>query len=256
MEEVAPGFRAFVARNLGDEGRAWLDRLPLLAAELAARWGLELGAELPGGALSCVLGATRDGAPVVLKLAGPWAHPADEALCLAAWAGEGAPLLLEADAERGALLLERVDPGALAVETTPTEVAALLRRLQLDALDGLPELEDVVRQRLARAVAQGRLPADRAARAAEALGALQRPGAASVLLHGDFDERNLLRSRGRGLVAIDPLPCVGDAAYDAAYWAHANGRPGRRERQSAIAAALALPLERLRQWGVVVAAHG
>ena len=54
---------------------------------------------------------------------------------------------------------------------------------------------------------------------------LQEERRAAVIVHGDFDERNLLPARARGLCAIDPLPCAGDGTYDAAYWVHANRRP-------------------------------
>jgi streptomycin 6-kinase len=256
VEEVLPGFRAFVARTFGDEGRDWLARLPALSSELALRWRLELGAELPGGVLSCVLAATRDGEPVVLKLTGGWDRPADEIRCLRRWAGDGAPRLLDADPALGALLLDRVVPGAPATAARAREVGELLGLLHVDPLAELPRLEEVARRRLARAVAQGRQSADRAARAAELLPVLVATTEREVLLHGDFDERNMLVCARRGLVAIDPLPCVGDPAYDAASWAHANGRTGRRERQHAIATALGLDPERVRRWGVVVATHG
>ena len=36
----------------------------------------------------------------------------------------------------------------------------------------------------------------------------------SVLLHGDLTPVNVLDGGERGLVAIDPAPCVGDPAFD------------------------------------------
>ncbi len=77
-----------------------------------------------------------------------------------------------------------------------------------------------------------------------------------MLLHGDFDERNLLVCASRGLCAVDPLPCVGDPAYDAAYWVHANRRSGRRARLEGILAATGLPRGRVRDWAGVIAVHG
>ena len=77
-----------------------------------------------------------------------------------------------------------------------------------------------------------------------------------VIVHGDFDWRNLLRCRERGVVAIDPLACVGDPAYDAGYWAYAAGDSGRRARTAEIADALGLDVLRVRAWCAVVAVHG
>ena len=75
-------------------------------------------------------------------------------------------------------------------------------------------------------------------------------------MHGDFDERNLLVCDRRGLCAIDPLPFAGEGAYDAAYWIHANRRPGRRARFEAMAAAIDADRRRLRDWCGIVAVHG
>lgn len=254
-EEVPPGFRGSATRKLGLEGHSWLEALPDTVAEAERRLGVRCGAELPGGLLSFVCEAeTAAGSAVVLKVAGPWAWPADESLALRAWGGSGAPRLLDEAPDLGALLLERIVPGTTATPT-PDDVAGLLRVLQVPAPPGLPDLDDVVRERLARAVAERRVSADRAAHAAEIVAELTESAPAQRLVHGDFDGRNLLDCARRELVAIDPLPGAGDPAYDAATWAHAWGAPGRRERQVALATALVLDPERVRLWGVVVAAH-
>lgn len=256
-EVVHETFRAFVARQFGAAGRAWLDSLPKAAAAAAAEWGLELGRELPGGVLAYVLEVrTRDGEEAVLKIAGPWDRPRDEISCLRRWAGVPAPRLLHADPDRGALLLERIRPATIATDATAAQVARLLTAVHLEPPTGLRRLADVVRRRLARAVEQERVKPERAATALETLEKLERTSPPPRLLHGDFDERNVLHCERRGLVAIDPLPAAGDPAYDAAYWAHANRRPGARERAEAIAAELALDELRVRRWLGVVAVHG
>jgi streptomycin 6-kinase len=255
--EVQPTFRAFVARNLGDEGERWLAGLPALVAELADAWELALGSELPGGVLALVReAATADGREAVLKVAGPWDRTADEARCLRLWAGGAAPELLGADPARGALLLERIRPGMAARNAGPVAVASVLRALRASPPPGLRALRDVARRRVERAAARGNRRRDEADRALAVVDALEAEAPPPVLLHGDFDERNLLVCEHRGLAAIDPLPCAGDPAYDAAYWAHANGRPGRRERQHAIADALGLDPARVAAWGRVIAVHG
>lgn len=252
-ELVHETFRSFVARQLGEEGRAWLDGLPALVGAIADEWKLELGPELVGGVLGFV--CETDGNRV-LKAAGPWDRPQEEIEALRLWDGGPAPRLLRADPVRGALLLERLRPGRRAVDAGADEVAALLARLHVRPWPGLRSLDAVARRRIARAVEQGRTKADRAERALAAVEHLAADSPPPVLLHGDFDDRNLLRCAERGLAAIDPLPCAGDPAYDAAYWAHANGRPGVRERRGAIAAATGLDPARVSLWGEVVAAHG
>jgi streptomycin 6-kinase len=257
MEEVQPTFRAFIARTRGDEGRAWLAALPGLVAEISARWRLTLGDELHGGVLSHVCEATAaDGAPAVLKLGPPWSHTADEAAALRSWSGRATPRLLRADVKRHALLLERIEPGTHAGPGEPEDVARVLAAIHVPPPRRLPALGSAVRQRLGSAGAERRASEQKLAWAHAALERLERTQPAPVLVHGDFDDRNLLVCATRGLCAIDPLPCAGDPAYDAGTWVHANRRPGRRARLDAIVAAGGLDRERVRDWAAIVGVHG
>jgi streptomycin 6-kinase len=255
---VGPSFRPFVARTFGDAGRRWLDELPDITAGLVARWQLELGPELPGGVLACVREArTAAGRRVVLKIGVPFLPARDEAAALRGWNGGPAPQLLDADDRTGALLLERIDPGTPAWDADVGAVAAVLGRLhRAPTFPGLRELADEATDRVLRALEQGRTTAYKADWALGKIDELGREPADAVLLHGDFDGRNLLHCDRRRLVAIDPLPCVGDAAYDAGHWAHANGLPGRRARTTAISDALGLDVRRVRGWCAVAAVHG
>ncbi len=256
-EVVHETFRSFVVRHFGAAGRAWLTGLPKTLVAVASEWQLALGAELGGGVLACVIQArTPLGQEVALKVAGPWDRPGDEIACLRRWDGVGAPRLLLADPYRGAFVMELIRPGTLADDATADEVAALLGQLHVDPPDGLRSLDGVVRRRLDRAVRQGRATPERAAKAIKSMERLLQDAPPAVLLHGDFDERNLLRCDVRGLAAIDPLPAAGDPAYDAAYWAHANRRPGKRDRVEAIARALGLDTSRVRRWSAIVSVHG
>jgi streptomycin 6-kinase len=255
-EVVEPGFRAFVARTLGDEGREWIARLPSIEEELAERWGLVLGPELPGGLLSCVRAVTReDGSEAILKI-GSWRRTRDEIEALRAWRGGGAPLLIAADVELKAMLLERIEPGGHPVGAPGDAVGAVLQQLHVPAHDELQTLREIVRKRVKRAARDGRASAQKARWALAKADELERDAPAPVLLHGDFDERNLLVCSRRGLCAIDPLPCAGDPAYDAAYWVHGNRQPGRRGRLDALVAAGGLDRARVRDWAAIIGVHG
>jgi streptomycin 6-kinase len=248
---------AFLARHFGDEGRAWLATVPGTLEELVSEWRLRLGARLHGGLLAIVHEATTaEGGRVVLKLASRWDRPLEEIASLGTWAGGGAPSLLQADPARGALLLERIEPGLRARDAEAAAVADVLRQLHREPPAGVRTLAEVARRRLARAVVERRANDDRARWALAAIEQLEAEPVAPVLVHGDFDWRNLLRCNRRGLAAIDPLACAGDPAYDAGYWAQAAGDPGRRARTTAIAEALGLDVRRVRAWCAVVAVHG
>jgi streptomycin 6-kinase len=80
---------------------------------------------------------------------------------------------------------------------------------------------------------------------------------ACVLLHGDLTPANILDGGPeRGLVAIDPAPCLGDPAFDAVdllLW-RADDRPTIATRAAGLAAATGLDAERLLGWCAAFAA--
>lgn len=93
-------------------GRAWLDWLPRLLDEVAARWQLRVGDAFPEASASLTLQTVRaDEEPVVLKLQYPHREAEQEAAALTVWDGNGAVRLLGHDPERHALLLEPCEPG-------------------------------------------------------------------------------------------------------------------------------------------------
>jgi streptomycin 6-kinase len=255
-ETVEPGFRAFVASRLGEEGRAWIASLPEIEEVLAARWQLEVGRELPGGLLSCVRAVRlRNGDPAVLKIGASRTRTRHEIAALRAWGGIGTPELIEADEELGALLLERIAPGSRPESADPRAVAALLRTIHMAPLAGLPSLAETVELRIQRALDEGRASETKTTWARARAKELASEPHPVTLVHGDFDERNLLVCERRGLCAVDPLPCTGDPAYDAAYWVHGNRRPGRRARLDALVE-LGFDQARVRDWAAVVGVHG
>jgi len=105
--------------------------------QLAARWVLDVGARFaptPGSPGNFVAPATRaDGTPVVLKVSTEPRATSTEIEALRIWDGVGAARLLESDADLGALLLERVEPGTMLAEVADDDetvrvAASLLRR--------------------------------------------------------------------------------------------------------------------------------
>jgi streptomycin 6-kinase len=100
---------------------------------------------------------------------------------------------------------------------------------------------------------RGRLLArvDRLRRGHELARELAADAGERVLLHGDLHPGNVLDGGAvRGLVAIDPRLCLGDAAVDAVDWVFwAADDPGAWEPRSRdLAVALGLDHERLWAW--------
>src|SRR5687768_16654062 len=104
---LIPESMAVFATRHGESGAAWVERLPALIADYAARWHLERVAPMPGCGSAAWVGTatTREGTAVVLKFA--WPHPEAEAEAagLRFFAGRGAARLLDADEADFALLL-------------------------------------------------------------------------------------------------------------------------------------------------------
>ncbi|WP_344126719.1 aminoglycoside phosphotransferase family protein, partial [Luedemannella flava] len=118
-------FARTVAGVWGEPGRRWLAGLPRTVAAVAAAWDLTPGVPYDPTYHWVVPAIRADGERVVLKLGVPGSpHLAAEAAALTAYAGRGAVALLAFDAARGALLLERADPGTPASALVPADDAA------------------------------------------------------------------------------------------------------------------------------------
>jgi streptomycin 6-kinase len=248
---------------------AWRERVPALAAECAAQWGVTLGAPFSAPRFSYVAPA----GDAVLKVTYPDRESEHEADALAAWEGAGAVRLLAYDAERRALLVERCVPGtqlwAVADEgAANAAAAAVLRRLwrppperhPFRALDG--EARRWAAELPSRFERHGR-PFDRALlhRAIGWIGELvAAPDGDPVVLHQDLHGGNVLRAERADVLAIDPKPLVGDRAFDAAsllrdrrpeLTAEAHPVARMRRRLDQLSEALEVDRERMRRWAVV-----
>ena len=209
--------------------------------------------------------------PAILKVSPEPGIAAFERDGLVAFAPSGrVPAVLAADEARGAILLESIGDGTPLVraERTPPveEVADLLGALRSAAPPPGENLEPLALRvrfvlehwigrrerdpRMTEAVPPDALPA--------AIGAavgLARDARETVLLHGDLHPGNVLEGGPqRGLTAIDPRPCAGDPAYDAADWVLYRTPPdGWVSRAAVLAPAVGSTPERLMAW---VAAFG
>ena len=212
----------------GQTGVAWLARLPMLLADVAARWSLTVLPPFPELSYNYVAPAVGpDGAALVLKAGVPHRELWDEADALRLFAGRGIARLVAADRARGVLLLERVLPGdslrAIAGDEAQTRVVAQV----LWALDGvtLPEghgfrtIAHLARgfERLrAEFGGVGPFPAERVARAEGLFGELIAGLATVRLIHGDLNPGNILRATRADWLAIDPKGYAGDPLWDVA----------------------------------------
>jgi streptomycin 6-kinase len=211
-------------RYFGDEGRAWIDALPALAASYLDRWGLTIDGTPGSGVTALVLPVVRrDGTPAALKLQQPDpAHPG-EALALRTWDGAGAIRLFDEDPVTWTLLLERAD-GARDLSAVPIDEAVrvaadvLVRLNAVPAPPGITPLREVAAAMLADAPAAAAAlsdPDDAACvrRCAAALAEVA-DDAGDRLLHWDLHYENVLAADREPWLAIDPKPLAGDPAFE------------------------------------------
>jgi streptomycin 6-kinase len=265
-----------LARNVGevwgDPGRQWLRELPVLAAGVLRDWELTAG-EPYGLSFHWVAPVRRaDGSPAVLKLGvAESGHLTGEAGALTFFAGQGAVELLAYDAARGALLIERAEPGTMVRELVgdhDEQATAVLidtmRRLHRPPPPGL-ELEELADRTASFAEHLRRFPGDDpiprylVERAGRLFAELCASATERVVLHGDLHHENVLAASREPWLAIDPHGVLGDPGYEvgAVLYNPFDGDepvldllPARVEQ---FADGLELPLDRVVAWGFVQA---
>ena len=286
---LPPDFTARMA-TVYPNGAVWLEHLPSLLDEYAARFSLSLGAPFPLSYNYVTRAARSDGVQVVLKLGPPNRELSSEMAALAHWAGAGAPYLFYANPEAGVLieellwpgttLLERFASGGIDDESATRCCAEVMQALWRPAppdphalitvdswMAGLAEL------RLRFAGGTGPFPPRLVAMAEDLYRSLQSSAAAPVVLHGDLHHGNVLYcasgdhpgnrpERDAGWLAIDPKGVIGEPAYEAGAWLR-NPQPELSQypalkkvlarRIAIFAEMLALDPQRLIGWGVAQA---
>ena len=261
--------RARLIARFGEDVTAWCDALPALVARLAARWGLTVVDVKPGNTGRTLICAGDDGAKKVLKLTPDHAIAESEAAALRAWDGCSRVVQVLATAlADGAILLEGIDPGTQLGEAGANvpwaEVGDLLTQIHaVTPPSGFSPLEDRVAfmYRLAErglrgSVAEATLSLEALDRARLRELALATGGGASSIVHGDLHPGNVLDGGpGRGAVAIDPRPSVGDPAFDLVDWVTVPMKEGGTLEDGFDAIAPHLPdfdAARVRAWCVAL----
>lgn len=217
----------------GEAGVTWLNRLPTFTKELEERWSLRAGPPFPDLSYNWVVPAVREsGTTAVLKLSFPGDREfGTEAEALRLFDGGGICRLLELDLARGAMLLERLEPGAplTAVEDDEeaTAIAAgVMKKLwrPAPADHNFPLVSDWARgfDRLRKRFdgGTGPMPARLVEEAESLFADLLALQGEPLLLHGDLHQENILTAEREPWLAIDPKGVVGEAAYDTAALLH------------------------------------
>jgi streptomycin 6-kinase len=257
--------------RFGSEAAAWWERLPAMLEQLAARWQLDILDPIGGGGTSLVLRCERDGWLAVLKLSPDRALARAEARALDSWATTGhVPGLWGHDDRHGALLLEHVPAetplSRLGSAVGLDEIAGLLAALH-DVDPGAAGETEPLEDRLdfifsywaGRLATEARgdvIPSSALARGHQNALSLAAEHETPRLLHGDLHPGNVLQGGpGRGLVAVDPRPCIGDPAFDAIDWVYwgADDLRGWEQRCDRLGSATSTDATHLSRWCAALA---
>lgn len=245
---------------------AWLEALPELVSGIEADWGIAVGKAFPFSTEAFVAEADcADGSPAVLKLIVPrdGAAARHEATALRLAGGEGCALLLRADLERGALLLERLGRPLWELELPLRArheilVAAARRVWRPAPASGLPSGDEKAGG-LARFITEMWEELDRPCSPAAidyALECAARRREAhrddrAVLVHGDVHQWNALQA-AEGFKLVDPDGLVAEPEYDLGIIMREDPLEGDlRERAAWLAEQTGLDQDAIWEWGVV-----
>jgi streptomycin 6-kinase len=272
IPELDDELRRRLGRRFGPAVESWLDGLPPVLTGLAQRWQLEFESLVQRGTISVVIRCrAADRGPAVLKVSPERRRILAEAAALARWKTVHVPAVLAVDESVGALLIEAIEPGTSLADSTAyprlERLAALITSLHAGGASD-PSYRPVA-EHIAYLYDSGRknyerrpdlaalIPPELYERGRRLALRLAEDAPATVLLHGDLTPVNVLDGgEERGLVAIDPAPCLGDPAFDAidlVLWQAENVETvtARAER---LAPAIGAETERLFEWCAAFAA--
>ena len=225
MLSVPPAFRAMPRWWSDETGRRWLDDLPRLVEEHRRRWGLTVDGPPWHGSNALVVPVRRGDEPLALRLSPPGDDVAAEVRALRFWGGRGTVRLVEADVERAAVLLERLD-GSRSLAAVPLDealrtLAALMLELAVPAPPDVPSTRAVAAEHVRRFPAAwercGRpTPVAVLRRAVEAAEELAATAPGDLAANGDLHHEQVLRGTRSPWLVVDPVLLRGDLEYDLA----------------------------------------
>ncbi len=202
------------------EGAEWLAGLPTAVEEQCSRWDLTINGPVAHGSNAVVVPVERAGANFALRMSPPGDEVSEQVRALRWWDDQGTVRLYDADAARGAMLLELLgDP----LDNQPIHEAVevlghLMRRL---AVEGPKDVWST--QELAKASAQkmkdhltgqtGAVPPQYLLAALDVAPKLT-ASTATAAVNGDLHSAQVLRGQREQWLVVDPVLYRGDIEYD------------------------------------------
>ena len=273
MFEIPEKFRRDRIAMNGEEGRAWLERLPGVLTECEQRWDISIGPPFNLSFNYVAPAVQVDGTQVVVKVCSLTDEFPQQPEALRLVDGHGMVRLLECDWDEEIMLLERLLPGAMLLEVEDDEfttscAASIMQKIWRPVPENHP-FKTIQRwgkgfERLRQTYAGGTGPFPQALveRAETLYRELCASMAEPVLLHGDLHHENILSAEREPWLAIDPKGVVGEAVYETGSWLRnpmpqllEMPYPGRilARRIDQFSEQLGFERARIRDWGLAQA---
>lgn len=222
---VPTSFQEKIINCFGEAGENWLETLEGNLTGIAENWGLTLESPVTNLSYNYVLHVTTpNNIPYILKIGLPGFDFSNEIRTLQLYNGQGCARLVRADEERGAMLLENLQPGKmLCTEIDEEAVIRIFCQVWKQIRRPLPndrEFPTILHWASVFERYEGQYPANDGpiphAWIQMAVRYLQevQETTENELLHGDLHHENILYSNERGWLAIDPKGVAGSPYCD------------------------------------------
>ncbi|HEX6484542.1 MAG TPA: aminoglycoside phosphotransferase family protein [Ktedonobacteraceae bacterium] len=267
---IPENFARFMIELFGEEGRAWLDRLPAILAACEERWGLTIGAPVGNLSFNYVAPAVlADGTEVILKTGLTNEFPSQPE-ALRHFDGHGMVQLLAYDEHDAAMLMERLKPG-MSLRTVEDDEAAISAAAEVmrKIWRPLPEQhypfptvgdwgKGFARLRKLYDGGTGPFPPAIFDKAEKLYAELSASMVEPMLLHGDLHQDNILSAEREPWLAVDPKGLIGEPVYETGallrnFWPDILSVPDPKSlmahRIDQLAAELGFDKERIYNWG-------
>lgn len=207
------------------KGQKWLTDFPQLIRYCEQRWHITIHSHFPLSYHFVAPARKADGSELVVKLFVEPSELLHEQEALTAIAGENTVKIVDSDAEKGILLLEKLSPGCPLSSLSTKEEAALIAARLMKSLWRMPQSDSTIEETAVKREKQLReytqmypsgidfLSSETLQHALAVFSELNRTSQQLFLLHGDLHHDNILQS-GEAWKIIDPKGLIGEKEYE------------------------------------------
>ncbi|MDF2925724.1 MAG: AraC family transcriptional regulator [Paenibacillaceae bacterium] len=258
-----------IAAEHGKPGEQWLRTFPKIITYCENKWSMQTRSPYPLSGHYVAPVVFANGGEAVLKLGVPCREDRGELEALRILGGSGVIRLLDAEPDRGIMLLEKASPGqtlyTVGDEDEAARIAAGVMKaiaagpqpdapdFEFEAVSGWTEELHSYLSRYGDAAA-GPVPEAMVRKAGATLRELLAEPGPQRLLHGNLHHGNIVASSGGSWVAIDPAGIMGEAEYEAVAFLGnrlpaVNPAAALKRRLDIISEELGLSQRRMLAWG-------